>query len=360
MITRIYVDNFRTLVNFEHRPGKLALLLGENGAGKTSVLDVVWGLRRLLIEEASVAEVFPSSSRTRWGSPRPDQVFEIDVLRDEEQYRYRLVVHHQPRKPPSIVEEVFKHFDHPIAESRGGKLRFDKGGGEQVTMPARAGRSALPLVIEASDDGPAREFGDFLYQTWMIAPDPRAMSGNAEKEASFLARDCSNFAAWLRQALVTSPEAVSAARAALHEVIGLKSLQVPKGTTRLMAGFDLPDMKEGLDFEELSDGQRQLIVLYVLRHAVCETASLVAFDEPDNYVALREIQPWLGEVVDLAQSSEGPQIWFVSHHPELLNQLAPSDGTRFLREGVVTRVEPFHGVAGLVPAEVVARGWDGV
>ncbi len=340
MITRIYVDNFRTLVNFEWKPGKLALLLGENGAGKTSVLDVVWALRRLVIEEADVAQVFPAASRTRWGTPRPDQVFEIDVLQGEDLYRYRLVVHHPPREPPAIAEEVFKHHDHPISEFRGGKLKFEPGSGGQVAMPARTSRSTLPIVIEASDEGPARAFQEFLYQTWIVAPDPRAMSGSAEKEAQLLSRDCSNFAAWFRGALVTSPEEVSRARAALHDVLHLKSLQIPKGTTRLTAVFDLPDMKDGIDFEELSDGQRQLIVLYVLRHVVCETGHLVAFDEPDNYVALREIQPWMDEVVELAQSGDGPQIWFVSHHPEMLNQLAPNQGTRFLREGIATRTAP--------------------
>lgn len=354
MITRIYIDNYRTLVNFEWKPGKVALLLGENGAGKTSVLDVVWALRRLVIDEADVADVFPASTRTRQGEPRQDQTFEIDVRAGENVLRYRLVVRHEPRKAPAILEEVLSLDLRPIAELRGGKLRFEKASGEPLTMKWRPDRSGLPIVIGAGYEGPPQAFAEFLYQTWMVAPDPRAMSGNAEREAVFLARNCSNFAAWLRRELVASPEGVARARAALHDALGLKSLQVPKGTTRLMAWFDLPDTKEGLDFEELSDGQRQLIVLQVLRHVVCETGRLVAFDEPDNYIALREIQPWVSEVLDLAQAGEGPQVWFVSHHPELLNQLAPDDGTRFFREGMATRIEPFRGVAGLVAAEVVA------
>ena len=35
MITRLYVDNFKTLVNFELTLGPMNLLLGANGSGKS-------------------------------------------------------------------------------------------------------------------------------------------------------------------------------------------------------------------------------------------------------------------------------------------------------------------------------------
>ena len=39
MIKRLYIDNFKSLVNFELQLQDLTLLLGPNGVGKTSVLD---------------------------------------------------------------------------------------------------------------------------------------------------------------------------------------------------------------------------------------------------------------------------------------------------------------------------------
>jgi hypothetical protein len=66
------------------------------------------------------------------------------------------------------------------------------------------------------------------------------------------------------------------------------------------------------------------------------------------------------EVIDEALTSGGPQVWFVSHHPELLNRLAPSYGSRFFRhEDGPVRVEPFKGAPGLSAAEAVAREWTG-
>jgi len=41
MLTRIYVDNFRCLVNFEFKPGGKHLLFGRNGSGKSSFLDAL-------------------------------------------------------------------------------------------------------------------------------------------------------------------------------------------------------------------------------------------------------------------------------------------------------------------------------
>jgi AAA15 family ATPase/GTPase len=33
MLKRLYIDNFRSFVNFEYKPGSKQLLLGANGSG---------------------------------------------------------------------------------------------------------------------------------------------------------------------------------------------------------------------------------------------------------------------------------------------------------------------------------------
>ena len=43
MLQRIYIDNYKRLVNFDLPLRELSLLLGRNGVGKTAVLDVVLG-----------------------------------------------------------------------------------------------------------------------------------------------------------------------------------------------------------------------------------------------------------------------------------------------------------------------------
>ncbi|HNI60620.1 MAG TPA: AAA family ATPase, partial [Pseudomonadota bacterium] len=112
-------------------------------------------------------------------------------------------------------------------------------------------------------------------------------------------------------------------------------------------------------FDELSDGQRALIALHLLRHVAATPGSVLALDEPDNYVALAEIQPWLLDVERAALKSGGPQVWLISHHPEVINLLAPEYGVRFFRDGMgPTRTAPFQSAQQLSASETVARGWD--
>ncbi len=75
MFKRLYVDNYKSLVDFDFRFDELTLLLGVNGAGKTTVLDVVFALRQLLSGVAKVTDrgVFPASAVTHWHG-RPMQI----------------------------------------------------------------------------------------------------------------------------------------------------------------------------------------------------------------------------------------------------------------------------------------------
>jgi len=51
----------------------------------------------------------------------------------------------------------------------------------------------------------------------------------------------------------------------------------------------------------------------------------VIFDEPDNFLSLREIQPWLMTFADTIEESGG-RVLIISHHPEIINQWAPKSG----------------------------------
>jgi len=62
MLKRLYIDNFRCFVNFEYKPERKQLLLGANGSGKSSLLEVIRLLKRFL---AGGEIPFTQSSRTR-------------------------------------------------------------------------------------------------------------------------------------------------------------------------------------------------------------------------------------------------------------------------------------------------------
>ena len=95
VLRRIYVHGYKCLQDFELELQETVLLLGANGVGKTAVLDVVHGLRKLLSAEVKIAnqDAFHPSTLTR-GQDDIQQVFEIDVEVGEESFRYRLEIEH--------------------------------------------------------------------------------------------------------------------------------------------------------------------------------------------------------------------------------------------------------------------------
>jgi len=89
------------------------------------------------------------------------------------------------------------------------------------------------------------------------------------------------------------------------------------------------------DFGNLSDGERMLICLYCLV-ALAESptegnAPVLAMDEPDNFLALTEIQSWIRAIYD-ATVGGGAQCMLIWHHPELIDFLAEGKGILFSRE----------------------------
>lgn len=104
-IARLYVNNYRSFVNFELRPGRRSLRLGYNGTGKSSVLDVLHGIRALVIGNNDIKDVFPTGTVTKFGGS-PEQRFEIDIDTERGVLRYVLRVSHQlDEKTATITSE---------------------------------------------------------------------------------------------------------------------------------------------------------------------------------------------------------------------------------------------------------------
>lgn len=90
--------------------------------------------------------------------------------------------------------------------------------------------------------------------------------------------------------------------------------------------------------------------------------STLALDEPDNFLALSEIEPFIHALEDAAEK-QNAQVFLVSHHPEICDRWA-RDAERaryFTKTGDgIFRVQPidWEQYPELSPAEVIARGWQ--
>ena len=119
-------------------------------------------------------------------------------------------------------------------------------------------------------------------------------------------------------------------------------------------------MDYGLD--QLSDGQRALIVLYSLILLTGDRRVSLFIDAPDNYLSLREIQPWMTCAIDQCGESL-EQIIVISHHPITIDLMAGAHGRWFFsrrRDGPVrVSSEPKTDSGVLSISETIARGLQG-
>jgi hypothetical protein len=373
MLQRLYVDNYKCLVNFECQFGRSQLILGPNGSGKTTVFDVLALLRDYCIWGVDGTRAFMGFTCTRWQNVE-EQTFELSVEGNGDTYDFRLVMDAwgSPERPRIVTEEV----------SCGGKpiFRFQKGEvhlfndrhEDKVQYPFDWHRSALSTVTDRPENTKLSWFKRWLGSLWFISPNPYEMHGLATTENLVPTRNLENFAAWYRHLRQDQIKRDRAFQQDLTEAIpGLEGMDLKEagmGQRFLMLNFAVPGdsgtprREFSHSFEELSEGQRVLIGLYAVLHFAVRNGSTVFFDEPDNFVALPEIEPWLDRLLDFVEEeSNDAQVFVVSHHPELINRMANKGGVRFERPGGrQTRSYPFKDLAstGLSPAELVARGWD--
>jgi predicted ATPase len=366
MLTRIYIDNFRCFVNFEYRPAQRQLILGPNGSGKSTLLDALLFLRRVVVLGHDVESRKILSERTLW-MDQSNQTFELEIALEGASYIYRLVIdsHGDPPKARVFSESV-KFNAKPIFDFQAGEVHlFDDQFQHKVAYPFGWHRSALATVTEMKDNRKLTRFKQWFSNLLCFRINPFRMEARAEREEPYPYRDLSNFAAWYRHLVQSEPrenaKLLDSLRAVLDDFSFLELERAGENTRELFAEFASglgPSIKLGLS--KLSDGQRCLIGLYTILHFVLSKGNTVILDEPDNFVSLREIQPWLNAVSDEVEKSKG-QVLVISHHPELMNQWAPDFGVRFVRDGMgPVRVKEFSGerYSTLLPSEIVARGWE--
>lgn len=121
------------------------------------------------------------------------------------------------------------------------------------------------------------------------------------------------------------------AQADLFRQFQIKFVEAGERHRVLKASFSGGNGDHDYRFNELSDGQRVLIALYTLIYYARSEDYTLCIDEPENFVALPEIQPWLITLYDFCSDGE-LQALLVSHHPELIDYLASSAGYCFERQ----------------------------
>ena len=364
MLTRLLIENYRCFEQAVIEPGSLALLVGPNGAGKSTVFDALWNIRQLVIAGVSASELFPDATRMRWGR-QSTQRFELGFRGPDGDYTYRLVIRHGKGAQGSQLEReeilyekqpLYSFFREEVllhAHDKSPEHRFPAG---NKLSPL----SNLPLQVRSKR---LDWVTDRISRIWVFRPVPPRLEPFTNLRSDLLEPDLSNFASWLlamqkvRRSLGRTLK--QSLRIVLDGFLNYQFVPLGRETHVLMFMFAAPRRRSdfvAFSFSELSEGQRALVVLYTLLHAVPSDATL-CIDEPEEFLSPREIHPWLNRLMDVTE--DGGQALLISHNPGLIDLLAPSNGILLGRPrgGPVEVQHVPSDESGLAISELLARGW---
>ncbi len=359
MIKRLYAHNYKCLVNFEINFDKdISLFLGANGSGKSTVFEVLTKLRRLLVDDEKVANIFNYTDRPRWLKNEGFDIrFELDIEIKNSIFRYLLVINSVGSENEDLtIKEEYFHNNTILIESKGKETILF---GTEAQYPFDNSRSSInryssPALIL---------FLKYLRTVFIVRINPYEMISTINKANAEIKTDFSNYAEWFAHLNEKNRREVSVFEKAMRDILpGFDYFRIEQAGQVKVLQVDFENTANKKDiitycFNELSEGQKVLIALYALVYCSPEN-SLICIDEPENFLALPEIQPWFDTLYDQC-AERGLQALLISHHPKIINFLASDSGYWFSKENNLTRIQKIshEDESGLSIAELIDRGW---
>ncbi|HYW21773.1 MAG TPA: ATP-binding protein [Nodularia sp. (in: cyanobacteria)] len=367
MLKRIYIDNFRGLVNFEINFDSINLFLGANGSGKSTVFESLRKIQVFLTIHCDAGEVFKSSDCTRWQALEI-QRFELEISGNGGDYKYELAIEHHIKHNCHVKYERLYFNNNLLLNIENGKGQFAKDDNSYMSdFPFPTSHSAILLLIE-SGNTKLKWFQKRMERLIIVQIIPSFMTNGSKKEELQLNWKMENFASWYRyitQNEAKTAELINVLKTLLPGFLGFRWEYLTEEFVTLKLQFaDEEDKTKIIDYglSELSDGQKALFALYTFLYCTQSEDYTLCIDEPENFLALPEIQPWLIKLYDFC-SEEKLQALLISHHPELINYLLASPiGYWFERQiNKPVKVKKISNEladnTGLPVSELIARGW---
>lgn len=334
MISRLYVHNFRCFENFELALGerRSVLLLGKNGAGKSTVGVVLEILQRIARGANRIGDLVGEGDLTRRRREVPMR-FEIEARIGEANYRYAIVLELPPRfRELRVSEESLSLDGREILSRDGAQVRLSRSGEDQSAHFALDWHlAALPIVQERSEAEPLSTFRLWLANLLVLRPSPARMRGDSDSETTRPEAEVMELGAWFSGLVASAPSVYGTIDRFLKQVLpdlqDIKNPRVGRDSRSLRIYFAQGGASLDLPFENLSDGEKCFVVCALLLATREIYQPLVCFwDEPDNYLAISEVS-FVTMALRRAFDDGVGQLIVTSHDPETIRRF--SDDSTF-------------------------------
>ena len=328
MISRLYVHNFRCLENFELpvTGQSSALLIGNNGSGKTSVGLALEILQRIARGTNRVSDLVKQKDLSRGRTDAPMR-FEIEVELNARIYGYGIAFEFPAVfRELRVLEEKLTVGGNPVYTREKAQVHLAGTGLEkEVHFSIDPLLTALPIIQQQSTKDPLFVFKQWLARMLILRPIPSLILGDSKEPTLEPNPQVTNFAAWFSGLLAYAPSAYTKIDEYLKQVMpDLKDIKNPAVGTdsrSLVVQFSNDRGSVKLPFEDLSDGEKCFMICALVLAANDAYGPLLCFwDEPDNFLDLSEVGHFVLALRTAFQY--GGQFIATSHNPEAIRRFS--------------------------------------
>ena len=276
------------------------LLVGVNGAGKSTIRDVIEILQRIGRGPGVVEDLVVARDKTRWGHDHYI-IIEVSVELAGQPLEYSVAFEVDP------ISQAVKIATERLS-SNSWKI-FDRQDVHLVTRLTEEHEVAFELdpkqlalsIIGPPQSHPIEEFRKWLRNILIVAPIPQLMNGISERGTLFPTADMENLSEWFRELIVQFPDSYANVTGFLQnymgDLISIQNEQAGRETRRLQFVFGDPKSKEPFEFKELSDGEKCLMVAaMVVAHSARFQPTLCFWDEPESHIGISLLQRFISDL----------------------------------------------------------------
>jgi ABC-type molybdenum transport system ATPase subunit/photorepair protein PhrA len=323
MLKKVTIKNYRRFLDETLNFDDIVLIAGKNGTGKSSLVELIYKIKRFLTSEGQdgyVESLVSWSDLPRWEMKDYGKVetsFSLVLECENSCYAWDLTTQYNLRdlKCRIIMErltlnaDTLYHFD--IENDNAQVFSDDK---KEFHYPVDWGHSNLRIAGRVNSK--IRAFLDEVGGKIVVHSLLPEYLKDGEGDFDFHGN---NFSAWFSEKLAQDIESTSAVLQLYKDFLPncvRTSISTKNGeiiiNERKGAGASFE-----LHFSELSAGQKKLCIYYALFKTVPYGATLI-LDEFENHLSPVELIP-LYQMVQEEQETKWLQIIIVSHHNKTLN-----------------------------------------